>query len=201
MSFRNAALVSAMIVILPGCSSMKPEDFANTEPKFEIEEYFLGKTTAWGIFEDRFGNLRRQFTVDIDGTMEGKTLVLDERFQYADGETDRRIWRIERIDEHTYEGRADDIIGSATGVVYGNALQWSYDMDLKVGDRSWRVAFNDWMFLQPGGALINRAAVTKWGITLGEVTLFFKKEPAEETATQTADQTVQATNAPQLAAE
>ncbi len=36
--------------------------------------------------------------------------------------------------------------------------------------------FDDWMFLQPGGVVINRARVSKWGIDIGEVTLFFSKD-------------------------
>mgnify|MGYP003132468264 FL=1 len=157
---------------------MKASDFDGTEPRFRIEEYFLGETKAWGIFEDRFGNLRRQFVVDITGTMEGDEIVLDERFQYADGETDQRIWRIRKLNEHTYEGKADDIIGVATGESYGNALNWSYDMDLAIGDSSLRVHFNDWMFLQPDGVVLNRAKVSKWGIAIGEVTLSFSKVDA-----------------------
>jgi len=153
---------------------MQPEDFKDTGPKLKIEEYFLGETRAWGIFEDRFGKLRRQFVVDITGTMDGDELVLDERFDYADGEKDRRVWRIRKLDEHNYEGRADDIIGVAKGVSYGNALNWSYDLDLQIGDNSLRVHFNDWMFLQPDGVLMNRARVTKWGFDIGEVTLMFK---------------------------
>ncbi|HAY47429.1 MAG TPA: DUF3833 domain-containing protein, partial [Thalassospira sp.] len=54
-------------------------------------------------------------------------------------------------------------------------LNWSYDMDLKVGDGAWRVSFNDWMFLQPDGVLVNRARVRKWGFEIGEVTLFFNR--------------------------
>ena len=31
------------------------------------------------------------------------------------------------------------------------------------------------MFLQEDGVLINRARVKKWGVEIGQVTLFFKK--------------------------
>jgi hypothetical protein len=55
-------------------------------------------------------------------------------------------------------------------------------MDLKVGDGTMRVHFNDWMFLQPSGVLLNRARVTKLGFKLGEVTLAFMKPDARETA-------------------
>jgi hypothetical protein len=155
---------------------MKPTDFRDTAPKLVLEEYFAGNTWAWGIFEDRFGTLRRQFTVNITGSWDGRELVLDERFRYSDGERDRRVWRITKTGEHAYEGRAGDVVGTAQGVSYGNALNWRYDMDLKVGDGSWRVHFNDWMFLQPNRVLINRARVSKFGFEIGEVTLFFTKD-------------------------
>lgn len=163
------------LIIVSGCTKMKPIDFKGTEPKLTLEKYFLGSTRAWGIFEDRFGTVRRQFTVDITGTWDGTELVLDERFLYSDGETDQRIWRIRKIGEHGYEGRAADVIGVATGEAWGNALNWRYDMDLKVGDSTLRVHFNDWMFLQPSNVLLNRAKVTKFGIDIGEVTLSFMK--------------------------
>lgn len=154
---------------------MNVEDFAEANPRLILEDYFAGETHAWGLFEDRFRTVRRQFSVTIDGQWDGHVLVLDEHFSYADGETDRRVWRITRIDEHTYHGRADDVVGIAVGRTFGNALNWQYDMDLKVGDRTWRVRFDDWMFLQPGGILINRARVSKLGLMVGEVTLFFAK--------------------------
>lgn len=173
---RWATVLASVLAVtfVAGCT-MQPEDFKDTGPRLKVEEYFLGESRAWGIFEDRFGKLRRQFTVDITGTMDGDELVLDERFDYVDGEKDRRVWRIRKIDEHNYEGRADDVIGVAKGSSYGNALNWSYDIDLKIGDNKLRVHFNDWMFLQPDGVLMNRARVTKWGFEIGEVTLMFKR--------------------------
>ncbi len=163
-------------VVATGCSSMKIEQFEGTQPKFVLEEYFAGKTRAWGVVHDRFGKLRRQFTVDITGTWDGEKLVLVEDFLYSDGEKDQRIWTITKIDEHTYQGKAGDIIDVATGKLYGNALQWQYSMDLKMGegDRT-RVSFNDWMYLQPDNMLFNRAMISKLGIDVAEVSIFFRK--------------------------
>lgn len=154
---------------------MIPEDFAGTEPELRIERYFAGSTKAWGIFEDRFGRLRRSFTVDIAGEWNGEVLTLTEDFVYSDGETDRRVWRIRRLSNGRYEGRADDVVGVAEGRSAGNALNWRYTLALKVGDSVWNVRFDDWMFLQEDGVLINRAKVTKLGFAIGEVTLFFRK--------------------------
>ena len=183
MLMRIFSVIFALLV-LSGCTNMKPTDFSGTTPQLRIEEYFAGHTRAWGIFEDRFGNLRRQFVVDIDGKWDGETLVLDERFLYSDGEKDRRVWTIRKIDAHRYEGQAADVIGVAVGEAYGNALNWRYDMDLKVGEGTLRVHFNDWMFLQESGVLVNRARVSKFGIEIGEVTLFFQKSPRKAEAAQ-----------------
>lgn len=169
-------LAAALLVGLNGCSSMKIQDFATQTPVLKIEEYFAGRTTAWGLFEDRFGTLRRSFTVTIDGAWDGRELTLDERFLYSDGETDRRVWRITKTAEGRYEGRADDVIGTAEGQSAGNALNWTYELMMKVGDDRWRVRFDDWMWLQPGGVLMNRAHVYRWGLWIGTVSLFFQPE-------------------------
>ena len=105
-----------------------------------------------------------------------------EDFLYSDGETEQRIWHITRTGDGTYEGRADDVVGVANGVARGKALNWSYDLMLKVGDSRIKVSFDDWMFLQPDGVLINKADVSKFGITIGTVTLFFQKGALPESA-------------------
>lgn len=158
---------------------MTPEQFDGREPRLLIEEYFAGNTRAWGIFVDRFGNLRRDFVVDIEGTWDGEQLTLVEDFVYSDGETEQRIWTITKLDEHRYEGTAADVIGQAEGVSYGNALNWRYTLALKVGESTWNVNFDDWMFLQPDDVLFNRARVSKFGLDIGEVTIFFQKMPAQ----------------------
>ena len=172
----------ALAVLLAGCGSMKPEDFAGRTPAFAIERYFAGTTRAWGIFEDRFGNLRREFVVDIQGTWDGETLTLVEDFVYSDGETEQRTWTIRKTGPHDYEGRADGVIGVARGKAYGNALNWTYKFALEVGESTWTVRFDDWMFLQDDGVMINRASVTKFGIEIGQATIFFQKRAEPDAA-------------------
>jgi len=169
------ALPLVAMFTLSGCGTMTPDDFSEHEPKLDLFQYFSGETQAWGLFEDRFGQVRRQFQVEIAGRIEDGELVLEEDFLYADGERDRRVWRIRRNGERGYVGAADDVIGEAQGRAAGNALNWRYDMDLKVGADTWRVSFDDWMFLQPGDVLINRAKVKKFGLEIGSVSIFFTK--------------------------
>ena len=154
---------------------MNLKNFENETPKFVLEDYFDGKTKAWGMFHDRFGNLKRSFKVDITGTIDNNTLTLDEKFIYNDGEKESRIWSIKILGDNKYSGTADDVIGEATGISSGNALNWKYKLNLKVKESTVAVDFDDWMFLQDDNILMNRAEVKKWGIVLGVVSITFKK--------------------------
>ena len=163
-------------LFLTSCSTdMKITDFSNNKPQFKLEEYFNGKTEAWGMFHDRFGNLKRSFKVDIVGTLDSDILTLDEKFLYDDGEKDSRIWTIRILGDNKYSGEASDVVGKAMGISSGNALNWKYKLNLKVKDSTIMVDFDDWMFLQDKGVLINRAEVKKWGLNIGVVTITFLK--------------------------
>ena len=169
-------LILTSALTTAGCSSVDIDEYRDNTPKLNLFDYFDGKTSAWGIFEDRFGKLRRSFTVDINGTVEGNQLTLVEDFSYSDGEKDQRIWIIRQVGDEQFEGTAGDVIGIAKGTVAGNSLHWRYPVMLTIGEREWQVTFDDWMYLQPDGMMINRATVSKLGIELGTVTLVFQRD-------------------------
>lgn len=150
-------------------------DYADTEPHFDLFEYFNGTSHATGVFLGRDGSLKRQFTVAIQGTIAGNQLTLVEDFDYDDGEQSQRIWVIEQTGPGEYSGRADDVIGTATGTAAGAVLNWQYDLELPYNDSTIRVHFDDWMYLQKDQVLINRAKVSKFGFRVGEVILSFRR--------------------------
>ena len=173
----NTFLTLLIILLFTGCSQTDMKEFQNNTPKLDLFNFFEGKTIAYGIFEDRFGNLKRQFRVNIDGKINNQTLTLDEDFLYDDGEQAKRIWKIEKKIDNTqkvtYEGKADDIEGKASGSISGNALNWSYDIYLNIKGSNIKVHFNDWIYKQSEDLAINRAYVSKFGINIGSVTLVF----------------------------
>jgi hypothetical protein len=77
--------------------------------------------------------------------------------------------------EGRYVGRADDVVGQASGRTRGNAFNWSYTLALPVDGRVWHVQFDDWMYLMSDRVMLNKASMSKFGIFLGEVTLSFTK--------------------------
>ena len=146
--------------------------------KFRLEDFFAGRSTAWGLFQDRSGKIRRRFQIEALGVWKLGTLTLTEDFSYDDGQTERRVWHIKKTGDDRYEGVANDVIGAAQGTISGNALHWTYRFALKVGRRSITVRFDDWLLRLDDDLLINRAQVSKFGIRIGDVTCVFRKLPA-----------------------
>ena len=169
-------LLIILLVLLTSCSDMKPEDYINTEPKIKIEEYFLGYVKAWGIFQNRFGKVERQFTAKMEGSFDGEILTLEEDFSWNDGEKQKRKWKIKKVGDDKYEGTAPDVIGIAKGVSYGSAFKFEYQLLIPFKDKKIKVRFDDWIFKQDDKVAINRAIVSKFGFKVGELTVFFVKD-------------------------
>jgi hypothetical protein len=174
---RHAAVAfGAAVFLLPGCASAPtPTDYARETPQLDLRSYFNGPLTAHGLFTDRSGKVVRRFSVKMSGSWNGNQGVLDEDFTYSDGKKERRVWRLTDHGNGRYSGRADDVVGEAIGQAAGNALNWRYTLALPVDGRIWEVQFDDWMYLMDERVMLNKAVMSKFGITLGDVTLAFTK--------------------------
>ena len=125
----NLILLLILPLFITSCSldnSMKPEDFKDKKPRLIIEDYMSGNVKAWGILQNRSGKVTRQFSATLSGKWDGKQLILNEKFNWDDGEVQDRQWQINKIDEHHYEGTAEDVIGTAKGFSYGPAFKFEY---------------------------------------------------------------------------
>jgi hypothetical protein len=176
-------LVTAMVTLgllagLSACARRDVSVLTDRQPALDLADFFAGDSVAYGIFEDRFGNLRRQFRVNLAGTVEGDTLTLVEGFLYDDGERADRTWVIRKTGTNeggivSYEGIAADVSGTASGRVVGNALNWEYDVVLEMSGSEVKVHFDDWIYRQDEDVAINRAFISKFGIEIGSVTIVF----------------------------
>lgn len=163
------------LTLLSGCTTDLKE-YRDVKPAFDLFEYFTGDVKAWGMVQDYSDKQTRRFEVDIVGTVDGDTLTLVEDFVFDDGELDQRIWVITRQGDGRYQGTADDIIGVATGMEIGNALQWQYDFELKLEDSTVTVTFDDWLYRQDDKHVFNLTKIKKFGVEVGTITLFFQKQ-------------------------
>lgn len=169
------ALNLACGLLLSGCASLTPATNSQPAPKFVLEDYFKGRTYAYGVFEDRDTRLSRSFTVVADGELAGDTFTLNERFLWNDGEKQTRTWVFKKVGEGRYEGRAADVDGVAKVTTFGNAMRIAYGLKLPFAGSTITVHVDDWSHLFADGAVINRADVSKFGLHVGRITLTFIK--------------------------
>jgi len=139
------AILLCASVALAGCSTASLDDYRGSKPALDLQAYFNGPG------------------------------VLDEHFTYDDGEKQRRVWTLKKQADGSYTGTADDVVGQASGRTEGFALFWDYTLRLPVDGQVYEVRFDDWMYQLDERTLLNRSVMSKWGVKLGEVTLFFRK--------------------------
>ncbi|MFV3332982.1 DUF3833 domain-containing protein [Pseudomonas sp. NY15437] len=168
----------ALCLLLGSCGNVGVEHYAHERPALDLPAFFAGPVKAWGIFQKSSGEVVKRFEVDITSRRDGQRLILNERFRYSDGTRQQRIWTLTPDGPGRWRGRAADVVGEAVGEIAGNALRWRYDLNLEVDGSTWQVSFDDWMYLMDDDTLINRSSMRKFGVELGEVTLFFRREAA-----------------------
>ena len=163
------------LALVAGCAGVDPATYRSEKPVLDLRTYFDGDIDAWGVFQDRSGQVVRRFTVKMKCSWVGDTGTLDEDFTYSDGKKEKRVWTVRRQPEGRWIGTAADVVGEARGVSSGNALNWRYTLALNVDGTVWNVDFDDWMYLVDERVMLNRATMSKFGIRLGEVLLSFTK--------------------------
>lgn len=169
----------SLISTLVGCSSTQVSEYKNESPKLTLESYLNGPLEAFGMVTDRSGKVTRRFHCKIVASWENKngvvTGIIDETFDWSDGEKQKRIWKLTKTGENTFEGRADDVIGVAKGEVAGNAFHWTYVLRVPVKDTTYDLDVDDWMYLVTDKVMLNKSVMSKFGFRVGEVTLSFSK--------------------------
>lgn len=164
------AAALALPLLLAGCAA-GPKVFGEDPAgkTFVLETVFAGRGVGEGEFKNKISGSTRPFRVRFNGTPTKGGLTLAEDIAYADGETERHVWRFTRTGPNSYEGRREDVVGVAKGVVTGNTLRLSYDVKLKTGGSTAQVHFEDALVLHAPGVVLNNAQVSKLGVAFGTV--------------------------------
>jgi len=165
----------AIISVLTACGTT-PADYENTQPEFDLKEYFTGDLKGWGLIKNHKGKVTKRFTVDMRGTWENNTGVLYELFKYQDGSTQERTWHLNKGKNNINTGTANDVVGTATGTQKGFAFNWTYDLIFESDNKQIKVHLKDWLYQIDDKALISEAKIKKFGVNVGEVVVFILKQ-------------------------
>lgn len=168
--------LSFLSILSMSCSNSDLDHYKNNNmPPIHFQEYLNGHITGTGIIQDRKGLVTKSFEFSGDASWQGDKGQFHEKMVYNDGKIDTRVWTFKKISDNQYEGYTDEVIGKAVIDISGNAMNWKYKMNVKVGDKTYLISFDDWMFLLPDGKLMNRNYFKKFGLTVGELTLLMQK--------------------------
>lgn len=143
------------------------------ESIFKLTSFLEGSSRAWGVFEDRFGRVRRRFDVQIVGKWQSEKFTLNEHFSYDDGTKETRVWTIVANGPSTFTATCADCVGIAQGECESDSIKMTYKFRLQMESRSIVVDMEDRIYRVGDRLAVNRATMRKWGVKLGEVSLFF----------------------------
>ncbi|WP_404399291.1 DUF3833 domain-containing protein [Idiomarina seosinensis] len=163
------------VLFLVGCST-SIDDYQGRTPQLKLEEFFNGSLVAYGTVQDYSDDVIQRFRVEMQGSWDGNEGELAETFYYADGSTQERTWYLTKTGPNTYEGRADDVEGVAVGTTAGNALNWQYVLQVEMDGDTMNLSLDDWMYLVDQDNMINRTTMSKFGVNVGEITLYIGRK-------------------------
>ena len=148
--------------------AQRPEDYADTEPRFIPQVHLNGPIACEGVIYGPMGRVVSRFEGDFEGMWDGKRGILKEHFRYAKGDTQDREWTL------TFEGdklkaEAPDLVGTGEGVLSGSTLRLKYKIRLEEDSGGHVLSVTDWLYLSPDGKIVNRSQFRKFGIRVAEL--------------------------------
>ena len=178
MAQRTALLLFASLA-LSGCGKPLPVDhFAGTAPQFDPIAFWTGHHRSWGVLENRSGGPTDTVVTDCIGTAAPDgSLHMAQTLTLGDGTITHRDWHLSRTGPGTYTATANDMVGEALGQASGRVFHWRWTLALSPGNALKNVTMDQWMYLMDGGSMMNRTTISKFGITVAEVSEQFQAIP------------------------
>lgn len=171
-------LLISLTYFFTACNVMEIKQFAGKNPEIHLDQYFVGNLKGYGVFYDRWSNIRTSFKIDLSGEFANSSdLILKENLVYENGEKIKREYRITKSQiDGQYDLFCDDLVKPGSIIQSGNALLWEYTLLQDIGGQVLSLNFEDWMFLQNENLVLNRAKAYWYGIFVGEVFMVINKE-------------------------
>ena len=167
MRIPQLIITSGILFLLAGCASMKPAAFNNGQPKLDPVKFFGGRTRSAGVIETPGGKPSRRITTQTQGKLKDSVLYIEQDLYPEGGKKNHRVFVLQQIDAHHVNATADDIVGTAHGLLYGNQFSWTFRHTLINRKFIRHVRMSQYMYLMPDGqTLIIRSVVRKFGFKL-----------------------------------
>ena len=155
---------------------MKLADFERGNYKSDPVKFFIGKTTSDGVIENHAGKPTARIKTETEGTLKDGIINIEQDLYPEGGKKNHRSWQLRQIDEHHVNATANDIDGTAYGLLYGNNFSWTFRLKLPQRKFIRHLRMSQNMYLMPdGNSMIIRSVLRKFGITVVQITEEFQK--------------------------
>ena len=115
----------------------------------------------------------------MNGTVTGpdgaRALTVVEDFLYDDGQKDRLTWVFREQGPGRWTGKREDTVGEAVVIEEDGLIRLSYTADFRSPSGVNRLGFNDILYSDPGGSIINDAVVSRAGIPVASVRFVIRR--------------------------
>ena len=156
--------------------AQSPKDYAETTPEFILKKNLSGPILSEGIIYGPNGRVTNSFVAKMHGEWAGDTGTLTENFTYSNGRTQDRKWYLTAGPDNTFTAEADDIEGTAQGVISGSTATLKYNIILPKEAGGYTLNVTDWMYLTDNGTIMNKSEMRKFGIKVAELVATMRAE-------------------------
>ncbi len=169
-------ITSVFCLLIAGCENNTIDFYADKKAKVDLRAFLNGPVEGWGALFDYQGRQTRSFTVTMKGTWTENKGILEEWFEFDDGEKTERVWDIHFVADQVFVAKAKDVVEDANGSQRGNAINMHYTLQVPYNGKTIDLNMNDWMYKIADGIILNRTTMKKFGFKVGEIVLFMKKK-------------------------
>lgn len=162
---------TAILIYLTNCISMKPAAFADADKKLKPIDFFVGHTRSTGVIENKAGKPNARIVTVTNGIRIDSIISIEQDLFPEGGKKNHRSWKLKVIDEHHLDAIANDIDGTAHGLLYGNNFSWT--LRLKLSQRKFikHLRMSQNMYVMPDGkTMIIRSVLRKFGFVVAQIT-------------------------------
>ncbi|WP_424943642.1 DUF3833 domain-containing protein [Aliiroseovarius crassostreae] len=149
--------------------AQSPEDYASTDPAFVMKTHLSGPILSEGLIYGPTGKMTNSFVARMVGEWDGDTGTLSEEFTYSNGKQQSRKWFLTLGEGNTFTATADDIVGTAQGIVSGATIKMDYKIVLPEEAGGHTLSVTDWLYLTENGVIMNKSEMRKFGIKVAEL--------------------------------
>jgi len=176
MRITQIIITTSILFFITSCASMKPTAFADTDKKLKPIDFFVGHTLSTGVIENKIGKPTARITTETHGVRMDSIISIEQNLFPEGGKKTHRSWKLKVIDEHHLDATANDIDGTAHGLLYGNNFSWTFRLKLPQRKFIKHLRMSQNMYVMPDGkTMIIRSVLRKFGIVIAQITEQFVK--------------------------